>query len=183
ALQHSSDPVLERMRRHINGEETHRLLERIRAEVPGIHIRTTLMVGFPGETDEDFENLMRFVATERFERMGAFAYCEEEDTFAAEHYRDDVPEDVKQHRLERLMAAQEKIAEEYNMNKIGRRMKVLVESENDDYYVGRSEIDSPEVDTEVLIQKLSCARPLKPGTFHEVEVVDALPFELIAKAV
>lgn len=183
ALQHSSDSVLDRMRRHINGEETHRLLERIRKEVPGIHIRTTLMVGFPGETEEDFENLMDFVAAERFERMGAFAYCEEDDTFAAVHYRDDVPEDVKQSRLERLMEAQEAIATEHNIKKIGSKIKVLIESENDDYYIGRSEFDSPEVDPEVLVWKQSCATPMEPGSFYEVEVVDALPFELIAKAV
>ncbi len=182
ALQHSSDSVLERMRRHINGDETHRLLERIRAEVPGIHIRTTLMVGFPGETDEDFENLMEFVKTERFERMGAFAYCEEEDTYAAEHYCDDVPAEVKQSRLERLMEAQEAIAAEHNTAKIGSRLKVLVESESDEYYIGRSEYDSPEVDPEVLIEKQSCREPLVAGSFYEVEVVNALPFELIAKA-
>lgn len=183
ALQHSADGVLDRMRRHITGDETRELLRRIRHEVPGIHIRTTLMVGFPGETEEDFDDLMKFVAEQRFERMGAFAYCEEDDTYAAEHYGDDVPDDVKQERLARLMKAQEAIAAEHNAGKIGARLKVLIESETDDYYVGRSEFDSPEVDPEVLVQKHSCKKALTPGEFYDVEIVDALPFELIAKAV
>ncbi|MDE6487161.1 MAG: 30S ribosomal protein S12 methylthiotransferase RimO [Muribaculaceae bacterium] len=184
ALQHSSDNMLDRMRRHITGDEQRALLARIRREVPGIHIRTTLMTGFPGETDEDFDDLLRFVRSERFERMGAFAYCEEDDTYAATHYTDDVPEDVKQQRLDRLMAVQEEIALEHNEAKIGRRMTVLVEGDDgEEFYRARSEFDSPEVDPEVLIARDSCATPLVPGTFCEVEITDALPYELIAKAV
>ena len=169
------------MRRHITGAETKALLKRIRAEVPGIHIRTTLMVGFPGESDEDFAELLDFVRSERFERMGAFAYCEEEDTYAAKNYSDDVPEEIKQARLDRLMAVQEEIALEHNSSKIGKRMRVLVESENDGFYVGRSEFDSPEVDPEVLISKDDAQ--LRPGHFYEVEITDAMPYELIAKVV
>ena len=184
ALQHSADGVLDRMRRHISGDEQRALLARIRREVPGIHIRTTLMTGFPGETDEDFDELLRFVRTERFERMGAFAYCEEDDTYAATHYADDVPEEVKQQRLDRLMAVQEGIALEHNEAKIGTRMTVLVEGDDgEEFYRARSEYDSPEVDPEVLIARESCAAPLVPGTFCEVEITDALPYELIAKAV
>ena len=184
ALQHSADGVLDRMRRHISGDEQRALLARIRREVPGIHIRTTLMTGFPGETDEDFDELLRFVRTERFERMGAFAYCEEDDTYAATHYADDVPEEVKQQRLDRLMAVQEEIALEHNEAKIGTRMTVLVEGDDgEEFYRARSEYDSPEVDPEVLIARESCAAPLVPGTFCEVEITDALPYELIAKAV
>ena len=184
ALQHSADGVLDRMRRHISGDEQRALLARIRREVPGIHIRTTLMTGFPGETDEDFDELLRFVRTERFERMGAFAYCEEDDTYAATHYADDVPEEVKQQRLDRLMAVQEEIALEHNEAKIGTRMTVLVEGDDgEEFYRARSEYDSPEVDPEVLVARESCAAPLVPGTFCEVEITDALPYELIAKAV
>lgn len=184
ALQHSADGVLDRMRRHISGDEQRALLARIRREVPGIHIRTTLMTGFPGETDEDFDELLRFVRTERFERMGAFTYCEEDDTYAATHYADDVSEEVKQQRLDRLMAVQEEIALEHNEAKIGTRMTVLVEGDDgEEFYRARSEYDSPEVDPEVLIARDSCPAPLVPGTFCEVEITDALPYELIAKAV
>lgn len=181
ALQHSSDNVLDRMRRHITGDETRELLARIRREVPGIHIRTTLMVGFPGETDEDFADLLEFVRTQRFERMGAFAYCEEDDTYAAKHYEDDVPDDVKQARLDRVMALQEEIAMGHNSSKVGQTMRVLVESENEDYYVGRTQYDSPEVDPEVLIAKDSCTRPMRMGEFYDVKIVDALPFELVGE--
>lgn len=181
ALQHCSDNMLERMRRHIDGKEQRRLIERIRREVPGIHIRTTLMVGFPGETEEDFDELLDFVRTQRFERMGAFAYCEEDDTYAAEKYTDDVPEDVKQARLDRLMAVQEEIALEHNQAKVGTRQRVLVESENDAYYVGRTQYDSPEVDPEVLVPKDVCPSPLVAGEFCDIEITDAMPFELIGK--
>lgn len=181
ALQHCSDNMLERMRRHIDGEEQRRLIERIRREVPGIHIRTTLMVGFPGETEEDFDELLDFVRTQRFERMGAFVYCEEDDTYAAEKYTDDVPEDVKQARLDRLMAVQEEIALEHNQAKVGTRQRVLVESENDAYYVGRTQYDSPEVDPEVLVPKDVCPSPLVAGEFCDIEITDAMPFELIGK--
>lgn len=178
ALQHASDKVLGNMRRHITCEETERLLDRIREKVPGIHIRTTLMVGFPGEGEEEFNELMEFAAQQRFERMGAFAYCEEEDTYGAKHFSDDIPEEVKQNRLDRLMALQEEISNEHQQSKIGKIFKVIVDREEPDYYVGRTEFDSPEVDPEVLIEKTA---KLKTGEFYDVEITDALPFELIAR--
>lgn len=177
ALQHIDDTVLANMHRHIDAERTRELLSRMRREVPGIHIRTTLMVGFPGETDDAFEKLMEFAAEQRFDRMGAFAYCEEEDTRAARELKDDIPDEVKQSRLDRLMALQEKIALQLNEDKIGNTIRVIVDSENDDYYVCRSQYDSPEVDPEVLVKKTI---PMKCGEMYDVTVTDALPFELIA---
>jgi ribosomal protein S12 methylthiotransferase len=174
-LQHISDKVLDNMRRHINGEETRQLLARIRKEVPGIHIRTTLMVGFPGEGEAEFEELKDFVREQRFERMGAFAYCEEEDTYAAEHFEDSIPEDVKQERLDEIMAIQEEIALESNRSKVGKTLEVVIDSENDEYYVGRTEFDSPEVDPEVLITK---TKKLKIGEYYNVEITSAETFEL-----
>ena len=166
------------MRRHITGEETRTLLAKIRAKVPGIHIRTTLMVGFPGEGEKEFNELMDFVREQRFERMGAFAYCEEEDTYAAKNFSDDIPDDVKAQRLDALMALQEEISQEINNAKIGSTVKVLIESEETDYYVGRSEFDSPEVDPEVLVEK---SRPMTIGEFYDVKITEAMPFDLIAK--
>lgn len=180
ALQHISDNVLSNMRRHIDSAATRNFLERVRKAVPGIHIRTTLMVGFPGEGQKEFDELKAFVAEQRFERMGAFAYCEEEDTYGAKNFADDIPQDVKNSRLDELMAIQEDISLEHNRSKIGSRLKVLVDSVGDDYYVARSEFDSPEVDPEVLIEKTA---DLQPGDFVTVEIVDAMPFELIAKLV
>lgn len=177
ALQHISDPVLANMRRHITGAETRELLTRIRAAVPGIHIRTTLMVGFPGEGEEEFEELMRFTAEQRFERMGAFAYSEQEGTYAALHLEDSVPEEVKQARLDRLMALQEDIAAELSQQKVGQKLTVIVDSETDDHYVCRSEFDSPEVDPEVLVDKTV---PLVPGQMVEVIVTAADTFDLYA---
>lgn len=180
ALQHISDNVLSNMRRHIDSAATRNFLERVRKAVPGIHIRTTLMVGFPGEGQKEFDELKAFVAEQRFERMGAFAYCEEEDTYGAKNFADDIPQEVKNSRLDELMAIQEDISLEHNRSKIGSRLKVLVDSVGDDYYVARSEFDSPEVDPEVLIEKTA---DLQPGDFVTVEIVDAMPFELIAKLV
>ncbi|MBD5345800.1 MAG: 30S ribosomal protein S12 methylthiotransferase RimO [Bacteroides sp.] len=180
ALQHIADPVLTNMRRHITGSETRKLLAEIRNRVPDIHIRTTLMVGFPGEGDKEFEQLKEFVAEQRFERMGAFAYCEEEDTYAARHLADSVPADIKKQRLDELMALQEKISLEIQETKIGCTMKIVVDREEPDYYVGRTEYDSPEVDPEVLIEK---TRKLKRGEYIDVEITSALPFELIARPV
>lgn len=180
ALQHISDHILVDMRRHVTKQETYELLKRIRAEVPGIHIRTTLMVGYPGETDEDFEELKQFVREARFERMGAFAYSEEEGTYAANHFPDSVPEEVKQARLDELMALQEEIAYESNRSKVGKIYKVMVDREEDDYYVGRTEYDSPEVDPEVLIAK---KETLTIGDFCWVKIVEAMPFELMAEPV
>lgn len=180
ALQHVSDSVLANMRRHITAEQTRALLSKIRHRVPGIHIRTTLMVGFPGEGEAEFEELLDFVKEQRFERMGAFAYCEEEDTYAARHFPDEIPDNVKQRRLDRLMALQEEISMEIQSQKIGMTLKVIVDREENDYYVGRSEFDSPEVDPEVLIEK---SEKLRRGDFCEVEIVEAMPFELIGRLV
>lgn len=177
ALQHISDNMLDKMLRHVTKQETYDLLARIRREVPGIHLRTTLMVGHPGETEEDFEELLQFVRDARFERMGAFAYCEEEGTYAARHYSDDIPEEVKQNRLDRLMALQEVIAAEINQSKQNSVLRVLVDREDPDYYVGRTQYDSPEVDNEVLIEKI---KPLNVGEFCDVKIVETLPFDLIA---
>ena len=178
ALQHISDKVLKNMRRHITGDETKALLDEIRRKVPGIHIRTTLMVGFPGEGEEEFSQLKEFVRQQRFERMGAFAYCEEEDTFGAKNFEDSIPEEVKQSRLNELMAIQEEIALESNQSKIGKRLRVIIDKEEDDYYVGRTQWDSPEVDPEVLVKK---TKTLEKGHFYDVDIIDALPYELIAQ--
>ncbi len=152
ALQHISDHMLTRMRRHVSKQETIELIKQLRERVPGIHIRTTLMVGFPGETDEDFAELMEFVRWARFERMGAFAYSEEEGTYSANHYEDDVPQEVKQKRLDQLMALQQDISAEIEAEKVGQEMKVIVDRKEGDYYIARSEFCSPEVDPEVLIK-------------------------------
>ena len=178
ALQHISDKVLTNMRRHISRQETLDLLSRLRREVPGIHIRTTLMVGFPGEGEEEFKELMDFVREARFERMGAFAYSEENGTWAAEHLSDDTPQEVKQERLQQLMALQESISLDIQEQKVGKTLRVLVDREEDDYYIGRTEWDSPEVDPEVLIIK---EQPLAIGEVTDVRITEALPFELVAK--
>lgn len=175
ALQHISDKVLANMSRHITGAETRALLAEIRRRVPGIHLRTTLMVGFPGEGDEEFAELMDFVREQRFERMGAFAYCEEDDTYAARHYADSIPDEVKQERLSRLMALQEEISQEIQDTKVGTVQRVIIDREEADCYVGRTQYDSPEVDPEVLIQKTV---PLTKGTFANIKIKTAYPFEL-----
>ena len=180
ALQHISDKVLTNMRRHITRQETLDLMTRLRREVPGIHIRTTLMVGFPGEGEQEFEELMDFVREARFERMGAFAYSEESGTWAAEHLTDDTPQDVKQDRLQRLMALQESISLDIQEQKVGQTLRVIVDREEDDYYIGRTQWDSPEVDPEVLISK---EKPLAIGEFALVHIAQALPFELIGTAI
>lgn len=178
ALQHVSDNVLENMRRHITGQETRELLAEIRRRVPGIHIRTTLMVGFPGEGKEQFEELMRFVEEQKFERMGAFAYCEEEDTYGAEHFSDDIPQEVKDERLSRLMALQERLSDEMQQQKVGTVQRVVIDREEDEYYVGRTQYDSPEVDPEVLVSK---TMRLEKGKFYNVKIISAMPFELMAE--
>lgn len=178
ALQHISDNVLGNMRRHIGKDDTLALLQRIRKEVPGIHIRTTLMVGFPGEGDAEFEELLEFTQNAKFERMGAFAYSEEAGTYAEKHFRDDIPQDVKLERLQKLMDLQENISMEIQESKVGKTFRVIVDREDSDYYVGRTEFDSPEVDPEVLIAK-TCT--LKPGEFYDVKITEALPYELVGK--
>lgn len=177
ALQHINNDVLKNMRRHITKEETLALIRTIREKVPGIHIRTTLMVGFPGETEEAFNELKEFVREAKFERMGAFAYCEEDDTYAAKNFSDSIPQEVKESRLEKIMAIQEDVALESNQSKIGKTMTVVIDREEPDYFVGRTEFDSPEVDPEVLIDKDD---RLTVGNFYDVEITDALPFELMA---
>lgn len=178
ALQHISDNVLANMRRHITGAQTRELLAEIRRRVPGIHIRTTLMTGFPGEGEKEFEELKAFVKEQRFERMGAFAYCEEEDTYGAKHFDDDIPEEVKQQRLSEIMDIQTEIATEINESKIGSTMRIIIDREEDEYYVGRTEYDSPEVDQEVLIKK---SRKLDKGEFYDVRITEAQYFDLIAE--
>ena len=176
ALQHISDPVLDRMQRHVSKKETLALIDEIRKRVPDIHLRTTLMVGFPGETNEDFEELMDFVKSTRFEMMGAFAYSEEEGTYSALHYKDDIPSEVKQERLDRLMALQQKISTELLSNMVGQTMKVIIDRKEGDYYVGRTEYSSPEVDPEVLIPINE--RRLKIGHFYNVQMTDSSEFDL-----
>ncbi len=177
ALQHISDNMLERMQRHVTKEETYELIRRLRREVPGIHIRTTLMVGFPGETDEDFRELVEFTKWARFERMGAFAYSEEEGTYSAKHYEDDVPDDVKQARLDKLMRVQQNISAEIEGAKTGQTLKVIIDRQEGDWFVGRSEYCSPEVDPEVLIP---AAEGLTIGQFYDVRITDAEEFDLYA---
>ena len=176
ALQHISDKVLTNMRRHISRQETLDLISRLRREVPGIHLRTTLMVGFPGEGEQEFEELMDFVREARFERMGAFAYSEENGTWAASHLSDDTPQEVKQERLQQLMALQESISLEIQEQKVGQTLRVMVDREEDEYYIGRTQWDSPEVDPEVLITK---DKPLATGEFTQVRITQAMPFELL----
>jgi ribosomal protein S12 methylthiotransferase len=180
ALQHISDDVLRRMKRNITAEETRSLLTRIREEVPGIHIRTTLMTGFPGETDNDFQQLLDFVREQRFERMGAFAYCEVEDTYSALHYRDDVPDSIKQSRMSTLMHLQEDISYENNQTKVGKTFKTVIDRLEGDYYIGRTEYDSPEVDPEILIK---ADRELLTGEFLNVRVDHVEAFDLYGTVV
>jgi len=177
ALQHISDRILSRMQRHVTKAETYDLITKMRKEVPGIHLRTTLMVGFPGETDEDFQELMEFTKWARFERMGAFAYSEEDGTYSAEHYEDDVPAEVKQQRLDRLMRLQQHISAEIEAAKIGQVLKVIIDRKEGDWYVGRSEFCSPEVDPEVLIP---ASEQLTIGEFYAVKVTGAEEFDLYA---
>ena len=202
ALQHISDGQLSAMHRHITRQQTYDLIETIRQEVPGIHLRTTLMVGFPGETDEDYQQLLDFVKWAKFERMGAFAYSEEEGTYAAEHYKDDVPDDVKQARLGKLMRVQQQISEEVQQGKVGQTLKVIIDRKEGDYFIGRTEYDSPEVDPEVLIgplpalpsianapqsfcyqQKIAPLEEcLRPGLFVQAKIENADEFDLYGTA-
>ena len=175
ALQHISDHMLTRMRRNVSKAETMALIERLRKEVPGIHIRTTLMVGFPGETEDDFQQLVDFTKWARFERMGAFAYSEEDGTYSANHYEDDVPDDVKQQRLDRLMRVQQNISAELEAEKVGQVLRVIIDRLEGDYFVGRTEYCSPEVDPEVLIR---AEKPLEIGSFYKVKITDSEEFDL-----
>ncbi len=179
ALQHISDPMLRKMRRATSKAETLALLKEIRQEVPGIHLRTTLMVGHPGETEADFEELLDFVREVRFDRLGAFVYSHEEGTYSHKHYEDDVPLEVKSQRMDRLMEVQEGIISELNQSKIGQRLKVIIDRQEGEYYIGRTEYDSPEVDQEVLIKGIG----LRLGQFYEVEITSAEIFDLYGRVI
>lgn len=181
ALQHISDNMLTQMHRHVSKEETYRLIEQFRKEVPGIHLRTTLMVGYPGETEKDFEELKEFVREVRFDRMGAFTYSEEEGTYAAKHYEDSIEQEIKQARLDELMEIQQGISAELSAAKIGKTMKTIIDHIEGDYYIGRTEFDSPEVDPEVLINRKN--GKLNIGEFYQVEITDADDFDLYAKVI
>lgn len=179
ALQHISDPMLRKMRRATSKAETLALLKEIRQEVPGIHLRTTLMVGHPGETEADFEELLDFVREVRFDRLGAFVYSHEEGTYSHKHYEDDVPLEVKSQRMDRLMEVQEGIISELNQSKIGQRLRVIIDRQEGEYYIGRTEYDSPEVDQEVLIKGTG----LRLGQFYEVEITSAEIFDLYGRVI
>ena len=181
ALQHISDNMLSRMHRHTTKEETMNVIRRLREAVPGICLRTTLMVGFPGETDEDFQELLDFVKWARFERMGAFAYSEEEGTYSARHYKDDIPADVKQQRLDKLMRVQQRISAELEAEKIGTHQTVIIDRREGDYYIGRTQYSSPEVDPEVLIPVTE--RQLRRGCFYDVEITGAEEFDIYGTVV
>ena len=178
ALQHISNRMLKMMRRNITRQETIELIHRIREEVPGIHLRTTMMVGHPGETEEDFDELLKFVEQTRFERLGAFPYSHEDGTYADKHYADTIAPEIKQKRMDVLMGLQEEISLSINESKVGKNLKVIIDREEPDYFIGRTEFDSPEVDEEVLIEK---TKPLKIGAFYDVNITSALPFDLMAK--
>ena len=181
ALQHISNNMLDAMHRNVSKEDTIDIITKIRKTVPGIHIRTTLMVGFPGETDEDFSELVDFVKWARFERMGAFAYSEEEGTYSAEHYDDNVPEDVKQSRLDTLMAVQQDISSEIEAEKVGQIMKVIIDRKEGEYYIGRTEYCSPEVDPEVLIKVAD--KKLRVGCFYDAKITSSEEFDLYGEIV
>ena len=181
AFQHISDHMLGRMHRHVTKQETLDLIAEIRHRVPGIHLRTTLLVGFPGETEKDFEELKTFVREVRFERMGAFAYSEEEGTYSATHYEDDVPEKVKQQRIDELMRIQQGISEELEEEKVGRVFKVIIDRTEGEYYIGRTEFCSPEVDPEVLIPIEG--KTLQTGRFYDVRITDSDEFDLFGEVV
>lgn len=180
ALQHVSNNMLTRMQRHVTKQDTIDFIRTLRKKVPGLHIRTTLMVGFPGETEEDFNELLDFVRWARFERMGAFAYSHEEGTYSAQHYKDDVPSEVKQQRLDKLMALQQEISAEIEAEKIGQTLKVIIDRKEGDYYIGRSEFCSPDVDPEVLVK---AKQPLVIGNFYLVKITAADEFDLYGDVV
>ena len=173
--------MLEAMHRNVSKKETMELIEAIRAAVPGIHLRTTLMVGYPGETEEDFKELLEFTKWARFERMGAFAYSEEEGTYSATHLKDSISKEEKQRRLDKLMAVQQRISAEIEAEKVGQIMKVVIDRKEGEYYVGRTEFCSPEVDPEVLIK--AGDKPLRAGTFHDVKITASEEFDLYGQIV
>ena len=177
ALQHVSTKVLKKMQRHVTKEDTYALVERMRQEVPGICLRTTMMVGFPGEGEKEFEELVDFVKWAKFDRLGAFAYCEEDGTYAAENYRDSVSKKKKQERIDRLMEVQQRISTKLNDAKVGGLFRTVIDRIEGDYYIGRTEFDSPDVDTEVLVNVND--GELKIGEFYNVRITDATEFDLM----
>ena len=181
-IQHISDKILKNMRRNFTGKETIALIEKIRGKVPDIALRTTLIVGHPGETDKDFAQLADFVEQTRFDRLGVFTYSHEENTYAANHYRDSIPQKVKLERADYIMEIQRRISEEQNREKIGKTFTVIIDRIDGDHYIGRTEFDSPEVDMEVLIPvkkpEVSKTPNVLPGNFHEVEIYNATEFDL-----
>ena len=181
ALQHCSDNMLKKMHRHITREEQDAVIARIRKEVPGICIRTTLLVGHPGETEEDFNELCEWVKEMKFERLGAFAYSEEEGTFAAKHYTDNIPQEEKERRVEKLMEIQQEISAELLSHMVGTRQRVVIDREEEEYYVGRTQYDSPEVDCEVLIEKEAKGERLEAGNYYEVTIIKSEDFDLYAQ--
>ena len=176
ALQHSSDRMLKLMRRNITKKETYNLIEKIRTEVPGIHLRTTMMVGHPGEEEEDFTDMMNFIQEMRFERLGAFVYSDEEGTYSNLNYKDTLPAEEKESRMNELMSLQENIASEINQEKIGKSFKVIIDREEDNFYIGRTQYDSPEVDPEVLIYK---NKQLETGNFYQIKITESQSFDLL----
>ncbi len=179
-FQHISDNQLQSMRRGIDKERTYALIDRLRTEIPDIAIRTTLLTGYPGETEQDFEELVEFVERVRFDRLGVFPYCEEEGTYSAENLRDDVPPAIKERRVNRIMAVQNAVSRENNEKRTGSRELVVIDRLEDGYYIGRTQYDSPEVDQEVLIP---ADRPLTIGEFYPVEVVSAEDYDLYGKLI
>jgi ribosomal protein S12 methylthiotransferase len=179
ALQHISDKMLKVMRRNFTKQETIELIETIRKEVPGIHIRTTMLLGHPGETEDDVEELKKFIKQTRFERLGAFAYSYEEGTYAFDNYLDNIPEEEKLRRVDEIMAIQQKISAEINQTKIGKKLKVIIDRQEGENFIGRTEFDSPEVDPEVIISDK--VQGIKIGKFYLAEIVDADEYDLYAK--
>ena len=180
ALQHISDPMLRAMRRRVTKAETYELLRYMRQEVPGLHLRTTLMTGHPGETDQDFEELLQFVRDIRFDRLGAFVYSHEAGTYAHQAYADDIPLEIKQERIDRLMSTQEAIATELNTAKVGKTFKTIIDRSEEEFFIGRTEYDSPEVDQEVLISKLDTPQ-LEVGQFYPIEITSSDTFDLYGR--
>ena len=176
ALQHVSDNMLTKMRRNITSAQTYELIDRLRTEVPDIHLRTTLLLGHPGETEEDVEELKTFIRKARFERLGAFAFSNEEGTYAYKTFKDDIPEEVKHRRVDEIMSIQQGISAEINQAKIGKTLKVMIDRVEDEYFVGRTEYDSPEVDPEVLIPITT--QGVKKGTFYNAKIVGSTDFDL-----
>jgi ribosomal protein S12 methylthiotransferase len=177
-FQHISDKVLKQMRRGNNKAETLELIRMLRHEIPGIALRTTLLVGHPGETVEDFDELLEFVRETRFERLGVFPYSHEEHSYAYKHYRDEIPDNVKNDRADTLMQLQQKISEEINQGKIGKTFRVIIDRKEGDYWIGRTEFDSPEVDNEVLIPT---SNKLKSGNFYNIFINEANEYDLIGE--